>query len=452
MKQSFALTLLLLASTALANPYFDETQVPKDSRYGELPRITSKPVGFTNAKGLEVFRASARVDIKSETYSLATLTREFSGTQAFAKRAKKASPWGSYRGYLKNSKGKVLATDSIGTGKEFRKLVDAITFRFPFHSGDLVFEVEAENPLTGKMEKVFEHRFSSSQVGSVANAQPVQIREIKPAAGADSIRVNIYAEGYLANRMAQFFADAEKTVAALVNTKFPMVDKMHFFAVFARSNKKLGVATNLGLPVLERDSFLGLYFPYWNDFGRWYHIVYPTREEKYRRGLATAPYDYSIVLIDDNAYWGVGNFREITAIPSQNSSFVYLLLHEIGHYFGLNEEYDDYGRTELEFAPQIDEPWSQNITFLRSKNHSDLKWKNFVSMSVQLPTSKSSWRSYPPVYGAYPGGYAQSEPHNHSHKPGLNCIMDRYADFCDICKKGIADVINFDSGTISTSK
>ncbi len=81
--------------------------------------------------------------------------------------------------------------------------------------------------------------------------------------------------------------------------------------------------------------------------------------------MATVPYDYPLVVIDNADYWGVGNYMSLTVVPAANSSyFTYLLIHEFGHFFGLNEEYEEGGRTELEFAPQQDEPWSQNITFL----------------------------------------------------------------------------------------
>lgn len=438
------LSIIVFSSVAKANPYWDASKVPQDSAYGALPKLyVGKPLTVRSLVALESLRISVRVDLKTERYSLATLTKEYSGTPALVRRATQISSLGSYRGILKTRAGKTVAVDSIGTGKEFRKLVDAITFRFPAQSGDLTFEVQAENPVSGKMEKVFEHQFNADQVGFTATKQQVEVRQIG-SAKADSLRLNIYAEGYTADRKTQFFADAEKAAAALLKNNFPNVDKMSFFAVFAPSNQQLGVPTDLGFPVNERDSFLGLYFPYWDNFGRWTDVLYPTREEKFRRALATAPYDYALVLVDSSDYWGVGNFRELTAVPAHNSAFVYLLLHEIGHFYGLNEEYDSYGRTELEFAPGIEEPWSQNITFLRSKDHSSLKWSKFVSPLTALPTSLSSWELNPPKYGAYPGGYAESEPLAHSHKPGLNCIMDRAQNFCDVCREAIAKVIDFD--------
>lgn len=291
----------------------------------------------------------------------------------------------------------------------------------------------------------------SYQVGTRDNRyfNDLEVRQLLPAVKTPSLRVNIYAEGYTQSEKMKFWNRAIKTVQALQSQQFPGIDYMDFYAVFNPSHKRLGVAEDLGLPVPEFDSFLGLYYPYWDNFGRWYHIVYPTRENKFRQGLASAPYDYPIVLVNNSQYWGVGNYKSHTAIPADNSTyFTYILIHELGHFFGLNEEYEGGGRTELEFASEMKEPWSQNITFLTTPSHSGLKWNELVNPQMSIPTPYSDWQSTPPQYGAYRGGYGDSPSHQGaSHKPGLNCVMESHASFCDICQKGIMDVIRFDLGT-----
>ena len=232
---------------------------------------------------------------------------------------------------------------------------------------------------------------------------------------------------------------------------FPGVEHMSFYGVFHASNNRLGFATDLGMPVPERDSFLGLYYPYWDDFGRWYNVIYPTREDKLRTGLALVPYDYSIILVNSAAWWGVGSYMAYTAIPAATAnSFNYLLMHEFGHFFGLNEEYQGGGRTELEFAADIEEPWSQNITFLTSARYEHLKWNTFVDKRRSLPTPASEWQNQPPAYGAYAGGYADSRSaKGKSHKPGLNCVMEAKDHFCEICKHGIEEVVHYSAGLAS---
>jgi hypothetical protein len=446
----FTITLFF-HQLAFANPYWDQQKVPKDSSYisSRLPlqNIAALKTA-TNDAAIDALRIQIDWQEKNESYNISKLTIEPSGTPALLARSKHKPIWGSYLGILKNTQtGEAIYYDAIGTGKEYRKLARAINLRFPVPTEDMTFELYAENPQSGVMEKVVSTIIAVKQFEKSPVINDVEIKELALASKTPALRVNIYAEGYLQNEKALFWQHAVKTVQALQKEKFPGVEHMSFYAVFHASNQKLGRAVDLGMPIPERDSFLGLYYPYWESFGRWYNVVYPTREDKFRRGLASAAYDYPIILVNNSEYWGVGNYMSHTAVPAEEYSFTYLLLHEFGHFFGLNEEYEGGGRTELEFAPEISEPWSQNITFLQDKHYENLKWKEFVNNSIQLPTPASVWQSSPPVYGAYRGGYADSEKINgHSYKPGMGCVMEADARFCAICTKAIQQVVQHGLG------
>ncbi|KTD60856.1 M64 family metallopeptidase [Legionella shakespearei] len=448
----FYIILLALTQLTYANPYWDAHKVPSDSSFKSSQLIkynVNQLKTVKQKKGIDVLRIQIDWLEESDSYSVGKLVVESSGTPALLARSIHKPKWGSYLGVLKDQSSGKEYYDSVGTGKEYRKLARAINLRFPMPTSDMVFELYAENPQSGIMEKVIEKNISANEPVRDDKVFPdLEVKELSLSAKEPSLRVNIYAEGYAPGDKNKFWQQSLKTVTALKGEHFPGVEYMSFYAVFNPSNKRLGEAVDLGTPVPEFDSFLGLYYPYWDNFGRWYHIVYPTREDKFRQGLAAAPYDYPIVLVNNSGYWGVGNYMSHTAIPAGNSVyFTYLLLHEFGHFFGLNEEYEGGGRTELEFAPDIQEPWSQNITFLSEPNYSGLKWNSFVSEQTQIPTPDSDWHSKPPVYGAYHGGYGDSvSNHGVSHKPGFKCVMESHASFCDICTKGIMDVILFDLG------
>lgn len=454
MKFIFALMIhitLFLPFNAYANPYWDAQKVPKDSSYSPLISTNTNTLKtVANDAAIDVLRIQIDWKEANESYTVSKMVIESSGTPALLMRSKLKPRWGSYLGVLKDDKtGLTVYYDAIGTGKEYRKLTRAINLRFPLPVEDMTFELFAENPTTGIMEKVVTQKIAATQLQKQSTAiEDVEVKELALATKTPSLRINIYAEGYLADEKSSFWQHAMKVVNVLQREKFPGLEYMSFYAVFHPSAQKLGSPKNLGLPVPEFNSFLGLYYPYWNNFGRWYDIVYPTRENKLRQGLATAPYDYPIVLINHSGYWGVGNYLSLTAIPAANSTyFTYLLLHEFGHFFGLNEEYEGGGRTELEFAPGITEPWSQNITFLMNKSHANLKWNTFVDARTKLPTPDSMWKSSPPVYGAYKGGYGDSKSTlSTSHKPGLSCMMESREHFCDICIQGIKQVIDYSLG------
>lgn len=440
------LWVLALPLLGLANPYPDPAKVPVSRTQAGGARLKTFDI-VADPRGLEVLRVRIDFDSSTGSFHFGGAVRENSGTPALVRRARHQDPRGSFRAELRDeTSDAVIAHDSIGTGQEFRQLARALSFRFPVPANNrLKLVVFGENAQSGKSEVVLEERLAMSSVPTGKTREDVSVHQIAAARNPSRLLVNIYAEGYTAARKQAFLDAAARVVTALEKYKLPLLEHLEFRAVFATSNERLGSAKNLGHPIPERDSFLGLYYPYWRDFFRWYHVVYPTREERFRAGLAAAAYDYPIVLVDSDSYWGVGNYRELTAIPAGAGQFDYLLVHELGHFFGLNEEYEGGGPTELQFAPGIDEPWSQNITFLRDRSHDKLKWNALVLPSTPLPTPRSHWNSASkPVYGAYLGGYGDSEPRRTSHKPGLGCVMDHYRDLCAVCLQGISDVIRFD--------
>ncbi len=442
---------LLFTQSVFAHPYWNAQRVPKDSDYAKtslrLPQPTS--VSTHDLAAIDVLRIQLDWQEKDESYRISKTIIEPSGTTALMERSKLKPQYGSYIGVLKDTKtGQSIYYDSIGTGKEYRKLTRAITLRFPLITGDMLFELFAENPKTGGMEKVISQVIRPAQLQKALPIPDTEIKELASASQSPSVRVSIYAEGYHESDKKLFWQHAQKTVQTLQSQKFPGVEHMSFYAVFHASKRTLGEPEQLGLPVPTYDSFLGLYYPYWDDFGRWTDVIYPTNENKLRENLASAPYDYPLVLVNNSNYWGVGNYMAFTAIPAANDwNFTYLLTHEFGHFFGLNEEYEGGGRTELEFAPGIHEPWSQNITFLVDKHYENLKWKQFVKNTIPLPTPESMWKASPPVYGAYVGGYADSlATKKISHKPGLKCTMETDKNFCAICTHAIEQVIQHSIG------
>jgi|GEM_PF-1265544 len=442
-----SLLIIFYGSQVAANPHWDSHKVPKDSldfkEIGSIADAIDHRLYVND--GLPILRV--RVDWNNdrgvETYSLGATVIESSGTSNWIRKTAKKSTQGSYVGILKESDtGTIFATDSIGTGKEYRKLARSLTFRFPRPNSltkNLVFTMWAEDPQDGVQRVVLEQEITPSSWSPVSVPSVKSYRLVSKSEAAQGkisqARVVIYAEGYKAHEEEKFLADAKRAMNALRSPSFPGGSQLEFFAVFAPSNKELGAARDLGLPVKPYDSFLGLYYPYWNGFGRWYHVVYPTSEEKFRQSLAGFAYDYPLVIVKSSSYWGVGNYMSHTAIPSDNSSFTYLLLHEIGHFFGLNEEYTGGGRTELEFAPEMHEPWSPNITFL-ANGPGQLKWSSYVASDTPVPTPQGRWSSN--KFGAYRGGYGDSRSTaGASHIPGLACVMDRGANFCPICADAI---------------
>ncbi len=433
--------------SARATPYPHPRELSSIRLAPGAVATSNQPTPLDQARGREVLRI--QIDWQpDETYRLSELVLEPSGTSALLNRMRKVGDhrFGSYHATLLDpATRRVLDRDSIGTGKEFRKLTRALSFRFAVPKTEVLLQLEAEAPVTGERQQVLLTRLLPQDFKRLSLRSDLDVTLLRPAQVEPALVLAIFSEGYTrASQKARFLKSAREVVATLERSRFPMQEHLDVRAVFGTSREALGAARDLGLPVRERDSFLGLYYPYWNPFERWYHVLYPTRESRFRGAIGQVAYDYAFVLVDRSDYWGVGNFKELTAIPAHSQHFSYLLLHEFGHFFGLNEEYESGGRTELEFAPLIPEPWSPNITF--QPDAATLKWKPFVSTNTPVPTGDHFWRANPPVYGAYRGGYAQSSSIAPSHKPGHSCIMKNGGQFCAVCRAGITDVIRRDLG------
>ena len=262
--------------------------------------------------------------------------------------------------------------------------------------------------------------------------------------------VVIVREGLIGRRPTEVMGDRdamqprslESPVPAQRNRErklLPGLEFMEFNAVFAPSAQPLGVATDLGFPVPVWDSFLTLYHPYWSSFSRWFHVMYPTDEERFRDALAQAPYDYPFILTDSSEFWGTGNYNAYTVVPANIDSFEYLVLHEFGHYFGLNEEYSGQG-TELLFADGVSEPRSQNMTFQLAAT--DIKWNSLIGAEVPIPTPGAQWPRL--GIGAYAGGYAGEDARSLIPVPDGVCTMSSGVEFCDVCAAAMREKLEAD--------
>jgi hypothetical protein len=145
--------------------------------------------------------------------------------------------------------------------------------------------------------------------------------------------------------------------------------------------------------------------------------------------------------MDTPVYTNVGNYNELTAVANGTNNVQNLLLHELGHYFGLNEEYTN-GGTELVFASGPAEPWSQNLTFQTSA--ANIKWRALIKAGTPIPTPASAWTG--DNIGAYRGGYGGLDTRSHVPVPDRVCIMSSGTSYCAVCRAAIADKVIFDLG------
>jgi hypothetical protein len=407
----------------------------------EEPSSSTASVGFALEPSPSVIRVQVGWS-EASGYTLGPVKRESSGTEALLRRAQQTDPLGSFIGIITDPvTGEEVLQQTIGIGVSYRELTRSLTFRFPGFNQPATFTLLAPDPQTGEAVEVLSDVIDPQTLPSV-EAQAVEVTPLRAATQVPALRVPIYAEGYLDGSQERFLESAAAVVDVLEDSAFPGFAHLEFEAVFAPSAQPLGVAEDLGFPIPVRDSFLTLYHPYWSSFSRWFHVMYPTDEERFRDALAQAPYDYPFIVTDSAEYWGTGNYNAYTVVPSDIDAFDYLVLHELGHYFGLNEEYSTQD-TELLFAPGVHEPWSQNMTF-QTEAHS-IKWNAQIAEGVPIPTPGGQWPAA--GIGAYMGGYAGEDDRSLIPVPDGVCMMSSGVEFCGVCRAAMIDKLEADLGS-----
>lgn len=388
---------------------------------------------------LDVIRVQVDWD-EENGYTLGPLKHERSGTPTLAARAQSVDPRGSFAGVISETdSGEELYRQTIGIGLSYRYIARGISFRFPAFTEPVTFTLLAETPNQPTFSNVFETIIDPAAVEEVPTIDGIVTMQVHAAEESPALRLNIYSEGYDEESEARFFEDAARVATVLEQDGFPGLGYLEITAVYHPSDEPLPPAVDYGEPIPIPETFLGMLHPYWGDyFERWEQILYPSSEEKFRDALAQVPYDYAMVVADDDQYWGAGNFNAFVAVPGSNEMFAYLVEHETGHFFGLNEEYST-GTTELLFAPGI-EPWSQNLT-LESELDA-IKWASFIDEGVPIPTPLDGWETY--GIGAYPGGYGGLDDDSLVPAPEGVCTMSSGPHYCAVCSEAIIEKLEFD--------
>lgn len=99
---------------------------------------------------------------------------------------------------------------------------------------------------------------------------------------------------------------------------------------------------------------------------------------------AWAPYEFLVILVNNETYGGGGIFGLYSTLAGGNDWAPYLFIHEFGHHFaGLADEYYT-SSVAYEIPEERLEPWEVNVTALQDPKK--LKWADLATPGVALPT------------------------------------------------------------------
>jgi len=209
--------------------------------------------------------------------------------------------------------------------------------------------------------------------------------------GSPTNRVDlvVVAEGYTSSQMSKFQTDAA-TFLTGVFAQDPYKTYANYYNVYLL----LTTSSQAGADHPERGSFVNTAFDATYNCGGIQRLICVATAKVNAAVGASFPsgayHDQVIVLVNDAEYGGSGG---AVAVASTNSAAVELVLHEVGHSFGLLA--DEY--TSNPELCDTAEPSEANAT--TDTGRSSIKWKLWIASATPLPTTGTS----PGVPGAYVG-------------------------------------------------
>ena len=269
-----------------------------------------------------------------------------------------------------------------------------------------------------------------ASLNHIVDPSDILIRHLKPqapehryllqsGAPAEKIDVAIVAEGYTAEEMDMFYADAQTAMEAILKHEpfGQYKDRFNFVAVALESQD-----SGVSVPGEGewKDTALKAHF---NTF---YMDRYLTtlRLKNMHDKLCGVPYEHIVILANTDTYGGGGIYNSYTLTTAHHPAFKPVVVHEFGHSFaGLADEYY-YDDQYVEYYYPGTEPWEQNITTLADF---ESKWKDMLDAGEAELLEGAGYQSK----GVY--------------RPAKDCRMhtNRPDSFCPVCQRAIARIIGF---------
>jgi hypothetical protein len=197
---------------------------------------------------------------------------------------------------------------------------------------------------------------------------------------SEKVDIVILGEGYTAQEIPKFHADAERLVDELFRWE-PFESRKADFNVRAIDLATAESGVSRPHAGKYRRNPVGAQYSIFDS--ERYLLTYDNRT--LRDVLSAAPYEFMAILVNEKQYGGGGiyNTQMATAVDSEFSDYVFV--HEFGHHFaGLGDEYYTSDVAYETGGAEHPEPWEANITALHDPEN--LKWGDLVEAGTPVPT------------------------------------------------------------------
>ena len=306
------------------------------------------------------------------------------------------------------------------------------SLRFPFPRRPVHVVVEGRNR-QGQMEQLYEldvdpahhtvrweRRYDFPVLDIVVAGPPAQ-----------SLDVLILGDGYTAQEMDKFRADARR-FAQLFFDYEPYRRNRRRISIRAVEAVSRESGTDEPRKGIWRDTALSSSF---NTFDSARYLT--TEDNRSMREIASlAPYDIIYIMVNTARYGGGGIYNLFSVFAADTEYAEYVFIHEFGHAFGgLGDEYHNPGATsydEDEFYPTGVEPWEPNLTALLDP--AAVKWADMIEPGTPIPTPETA--EYVDRIGVFEGAGYRSHG---LYRPCFDSIMFHKAhlDYCPVSERAI---------------
>ena len=233
------------------------------------------------------------------------------------------------------------------------------------------------------------------------------------------IDVAIVAEGYTAEEMETFYADAKKAMDALFrHDPFGKYKSSFNIVAVALASEESGVSVP-GEGEWKNTALKAHFNTFYMD-----RYLTTLRLKNLHDKLCGISYEHIVILANTDTYGGGGIYNSYTLTTAHHPAFEPVVVHEFGHSFaGLADEYY-YDDMYVQYYYPHTEPWEQNITTLKDF---DSKWKDMLDAGKAQLLEGAGYQSK----GVY--------------RPAPDCRMhtNRPDQFCPVCQRAISRIIEF---------
>jgi hypothetical protein len=285
----------------------------------------------------------------------------------------------------------------------------------------------------------------------------------------------LLSEGYTASEMEKFHRDARRLTDTLFATE-PFRSRKTSFNV--RAMDVPSPVSGINRPHVGEFRRTRVSTEYNIFDSERYVLTYDNRA--LRDVLSAAPYEFVVILANEEQYGGGGIFNSHATVAVDSDFAEYVFVHEFAHHFaGLADEYYTSSVAYETGALTQPEPWEPNVTALHDP--AALKWRDLVEPGTPIPTTweKEAYEehargirdrrqalidrqapasefdalfreqrlfedsilgSHAGHVGAYEGAMYEARG---LYRSESNCIMfTRVAFFCRVCRRALARIID----------